>query len=236
MAKAKKKKKTKPLKSKKAKKKTATKKKATKSTKKTLKKKSSPKKKVAKKKVTSKTTAKKAKKTTAKTASTASSLVSQRPEDHVLAGESAPSILLQNHRGEEINLQVLTHNHPKMVLYFYPKDDTPGCTTEACAFRDNFSRIQSLGVAVYGISPDDMNSHQKFIEKYHLNFDLLTDKDHKLAEQLGVWKEKSFMGRTYWGVERTTLVFHNGKIVFGWQPVKVDGHVDAVISKLSELS
>jgi peroxiredoxin Q/BCP len=146
-----------------------------------------------------------------------------------------PQVTLQNQRGEFVNIDELVKTTPKLVLYFYPKDDTPGCTTEACGFRDNFSRIQSMGVTVIGVSPDDILSHQKFIEKYHLNFDLVSDTDHRLCEAFGVWKEKTFMGRTYLGVERSTFVFHNGTMIAGWQPVKVDGHVDAVISKVAEL-
>ncbi len=157
------------------------------------------------------------------------------PESHPLVGQQIPDISLQNQRGETVSISNLVNSAPKVVLYFYPKDDTPGCTTEACGFRDNFSRIQSLGVNVFGVSPDDVTSHQKFIEKYHLNFDLLADTEHKLCEALKIWKEKSFMGRTYLGVERSTFVFHNGQIIWGWQPVKVDGHVDEVISKLSSL-
>ena len=119
------------------------------------------------------------------------------------------------------------------VLYFYPKDSTPGCTTEACGFRDNLARIQMRSVAVLGISPDSIKSHQNFIAKQELNFPLLSDADHALAEKLGVWKEKSMYGRQYMGIERSTfLVGADGAILEEWRAVKVPGHVDAVVEAI----
>ena len=116
------------------------------------------------------------------------------------------------------------------VLYFYPKDSTPGCTTEACGFRDNLARLAMRGVTLLGVSPDSLKSHQSFITKQELNFPLLSDADHALAEKLGVWIEKSMYGRTYMGIDRSTfLVGADGTILQEWRKVKVPGHVDDVI-------
>ncbi len=184
-------------------------------------------KKVASKKVVS--SSKKPKKATSaqsKSPSAQSTVNAQHP----LLGGSAPSVVLSNQRGESLDVAEISQAAPKVVLYFYPKDDTPGCTAEACAFRDSFQRLQGAGIKVYGVSPDDPSSHQKFISKYNLNFDLLSDTDHKLCEAMKVWKEKNFMGRTYMGVERSTFLFSDGTIKQAWQPVKVEGHVDEVLS------
>jgi peroxiredoxin Q/BCP len=172
----------------------------------------------------------KAKKIAAPTVSTKAPSASEHP----LVGSSLPSINLLNHQGAEIALNTL--NTGKVVLYFYPKDDTPGCTTEACGFRDNFSRAQSAGIRVLGVSPDSTQSHQKFVDKYSLNFELLSDEGHKLADKMDVWKEKNFMGKTYMGIERSTFLVHNGSIVKAWQPVKVEGHVDEVLAEAEKLS
>ena len=121
------------------------------------------------------------------------------------------------------------------VLYFYPKDSTPGCTTEACGFRDNLARIQMRSVQVLGVSPDTIKSHQNFIAKQELNFPLLSDADHALAEKLGAWKEKSMYGRQYMGIERSTfLVGPDGTILEEWRAVKVPGHVDAVVEAIEK--
>jgi len=157
------------------------------------------------------------------------------PEAHPLLDTPAPDVTLINQRGEDVNLADLAAGNSKVVLYFYPKDDTPGCTTEACNFRDRLNRLQSQGAVVLGVSPDDTESHQKFIEKHGLNFDLLSDTDHQLADAFGVWKEKQFMGKTYMGVERSTFLFRDGNVAKVWQPVSVEGHVDAVLSALETL-
>jgi len=116
------------------------------------------------------------------------------------------------------------------VLYFYPKDSTPGCTTEACGFRDNLARLALRGVTLLGVSPDSIKSHATFIAKQELNFPLLADTDHALAEKLGVWIEKSMYGRKYMGIDRSTfLVGADGTILEEWRSVKVPGHVDAVV-------
>lgn len=121
------------------------------------------------------------------------------------------------------------------VLYFYPKDSTPGCTTEACGFRDNHARIQMRSVQILGVSPDSIKSHQNFIAKQELNFPLLSDPDHALADKLGVWKEKSMYGRQYMGIERSTfLVGPDGTILEEWRGVKVPGHVDAVVEAIEK--
>lgn len=225
-------------------KKSAKKKAGKKSVKKAAAKKSAKKasKKVAKKavkKAAPKKTAKKsaAKKAPAKKAApkAAKSSAKAPAAPHALLGHEAPGVELGNQRGESVNLARLVSTNPKVVVYFYPKDDTPGCTAEACGFRDNLNRLQSTGAVVVGVSPDDAESHQKFIEKYGLNFDLLSDVDHKAAEAFGVWKEKQFMGRTYMGIERSTFLFKDGKIAKAWQPVSVEGHVDAVLGALEQI-
>jgi peroxiredoxin Q/BCP len=202
-------------------------------------------KKVAKKAKTAKKTVKKAvkkiAKTVAKKASSAKKVVHKAvsnfqesaPSTHPLLGSTAPQLSLPKQNGEVVALGDVIQSNPKVVLYFYPKDDTPGCTTEACGFRDNLNRLQSSGAVVLGVSPDSPESHQKFIEKYGLNFDLLSDENKSLSEALGVWKEKNFMGKSYMGVERSTFLFKDGKVSKVWQPVKVEGHVDDVLKNLS---
>ena len=121
------------------------------------------------------------------------------------------------------------------VLYFYPKDSTPGCTTEACGFRDNLARLALRGVTLLGVSPDSLKSHATFIAKQDLNFPLLADTEHALAEKLGVWVEKSMYGRTYMGIERSTfLVGADGTILQSWRNVKVPGHVDEVLAAVEK--
>ena len=117
------------------------------------------------------------------------------------------------------------------VLYFYPRDNTPGCTTEACDFRDAAKDLAKAGLTVFGVSPDDLVSHQGFISKQNLNFTLLADETHALAEKLGVWIEKKNYGKTYMGIDRSTfLVGKDGAILKEWRKVKVDGHVADVLS------
>lgn len=121
----------------------------------------------------------------------------------------------------------------KTVLYFYPKDNTSGCTQEACDFRDNMNRLTKYADVV-GVSPDSIKSHKSFKEKQGLNFPLISDPEHLLAEKFGVWKEKSMYGRKYMGIERSTFVLdENGNIEKEWRKVKVKGHVDEVIDYLS---
>lgn len=120
----------------------------------------------------------------------------------------------------------------KVVLYFYPKDNTKGCTQEACDFRDNFNRLTPFATVV-GVSPDSIKSHKNFREKQSLNFILLSDPEHTLAEKFEVWKEKSMYGRKYMGIERSTFILdEKGNIQKEWRKVKVKGHVDEVINYL----
>ena len=121
----------------------------------------------------------------------------------------------------------------KVILYFYPKDNTSGCTQEACDFRDNINRLTSFATVI-GVSPDSIKSHLKFKEKQSLNFILLSDPEHKLAEAFNVWVEKSMYGRKYMGIERSTFVLdENLNIIKEWRKVKVKGHVDEVIDCLN---
>lgn len=122
------------------------------------------------------------------------------------------------------------------VLYFYPRDMTPGCTTESCDFRDNQAALKKLGVTVLGVSTDSLDSHAKFIAKEKLNFVLLADEEHHLAEALGVWKEKNMYGKKSWGIERSTfLVGGDGAIAQEWRKVKVEGHVAEVLAAAKSL-
>ncbi len=137
-----------------------------------------------------------------------------------------------DHKGEEKTYELSDFKGEKIVLYFYPKDNTPGCTQEACDFRDNFNRL--IGMAqVIGVSPDDIKSHKKFREKQDLNFILLSDTDHELAESFGVWQEKAMYGKKYMGIVRSTFILDKeGKIEKEWRNVKVSGHVDEVLDYL----
>ncbi len=122
----------------------------------------------------------------------------------------------------------------KVILYFYPKDNTSGCTQEACDFRDNLNRLTKYAPVV-GVSPDSIKSHKSFREKQGLNFILLSDPEHKLAQKFDVWKEKSMYGRKYMGIERSTFIIdENGNIEKEWRKVKVKGHVDEVVSYFEE--
>lgn len=150
-------------------------------------------------------------------------------------GKKAPAFTLVSDRGEKVKLADLAGS--PVVLYFYPKDDTPGCTKEACNFRDRLDEIQQHGAKVFGVSPDDAKSHQKFRDKYSLNFPLLIDTDHKVAEKYGAWREKNMYGKKSMGIQRSTyLIGPDGKVVKVWKKVSVDGHDDQVIEALAELA
>lgn len=152
----------------------------------------------------------------------------------VTEGQQAPDFALPATDGSTIRLSELRGK--KVVLYFYPKDDTPGCTKEACSFRDNLSALQSLGVVVLGASPDSIASHQRFAQKYGLTFPLLADEGAQVATLYGVWKEKKQYGRTYMGIERTTFLIDEEGIVRKVFPkVKVDGHVEEVMEAIRSL-
>ena len=143
-------------------------------------------------------------------------------------GTTAPQFSLPDGEGNTIRLK--DFRGEKVVLYFYPKDDTPGCTREACSFRDAFSKFKKGGINVLGVSPDSEGSHQKFAAKYKLPCTLLADTDHSVAEAYGVYGQKKFMGRTYMGVFRTTfLIDEKGKIRKKFEKVKPDDHADEVL-------
>ena len=146
-------------------------------------------------------------------------------------GQKAPEFTLLDDSGNKVKLS--DFKGKKVVLYFYPKDDTPGCTKEACNFRDGIDEIQGQGAVVLGVSTDSVESHKKFKEKYHLNFPLLADTDKKMVEAYETWKEKSMYGRKYMGIERTTFVIDKaGKISHIFPQVKVDQHYDEVLEAL----
>ena len=150
-------------------------------------------------------------------------------------GKKVPSFSLQSTTGETISLSDFAgRNH--VVLYFYPKDDTPGCTIEACSFRDRIREMEELGAVVLGVSPDDVASHAKFTNKYSLNFPLLADAGANLAKKYEVWKEKNMYGNKSMGIERSTfLIDKDGNLAHVWRRVKVEGHDDEVIEALQEL-
>jgi peroxiredoxin Q/BCP len=146
-------------------------------------------------------------------------------------GDKAPSFKLASTGGGEISSSDLKGR--KFVLYFYPKDDTPGCTREACDFRDNLARLRREGVEVLGVSKDSLASHGRFRTKYDLPFDLLTDEDHAVARAYGAYGEKNMYGKKILGTIRSTyLIDESGRIDALWSPVKVDGHVDRVLEHL----
>ena len=148
-------------------------------------------------------------------------------------GQKAPDSNVMNNKGENVKLSDLKGK--KVVLYFYPKDDTPGCTTEACAFRDGIDQIKKRGAVVLGVSADSVDSHKKFIDKFDLNFPLLADTDKKMVEAYGTWKEKSMYGKKYMGIERTTFIIdEQGKISHIFPKVKVKEHYEEVLAALKE--
>ena len=153
----------------------------------------------------------------------------------ISANIKAPEFSLKDETGK---MHRLADFHGKaVVLYFYPKDDTPGCTTEACGFRDAYADYTKAGVVILGVSPDSPESHMKFKEKYHLPFSLLADEGHKICDAYGVWGPKTMAGRTYEGVHRTTfLIGPDGKIVKVFEGVKPDGHSIEVLAALKELA
>ena len=143
-------------------------------------------------------------------------------------GKPAPDFELQSDSGETVKLSDLRGK--QVVLYFYPKDDTPGCTTQACGIRDVYGEFEREGAVVLGVSPDDERSHVKFKEKYDLPFTLLADADHEVAERYGVWAEKKYMGKTYMGVDRSTFVIaEDGTVKRVMHKVKPDTHADDVL-------
>jgi len=146
-------------------------------------------------------------------------------------GDKAPPFTASTNGGGKVSLSDFSGKN--VVLYFYPKDDTPGCTKEACSFRDNLAVLKKKGAVVLGVSPDSAKSHDKFVEKFKLPFTLLADTDKKIVEAYGVWGEKSFMGRKYMGVHRVTfLIGPDGVIKKIWPKVKPEEHVAEVLAAL----
>jgi thioredoxin-dependent peroxiredoxin len=150
-------------------------------------------------------------------------------------GKKAPNFSYLNSENKKTQLSDLFG--PKgLILYFYPRDNTPGCTTEACDFRDSNEQLKKLGFNIAGISKDNLSSHNKFIEKFNLNFELIPDTDHSICELYGVWQEKKFMGKTSMGIVRTTFVLDNkGKILKIYPNVKVKDHVIKITEDLKKL-
>lgn len=154
--------------------------------------------------------------------------------DWIEVGEKAPAFTLTADDGKKVKLADLKGK--PVVLYFYPEDDTPGCTREACAFRDRKDEIRKLGAQIYGISPDDVASHEKFRDKYKLNFPLLADPDHAVAEKFGAWREKNMYGKKSMGIQRSTfLIDADGRVAKLWKRVQVDGHDQKVIEALQAM-
>lgn len=149
-------------------------------------------------------------------------------------GQPAPDFTAQDDRGEQVSLK--DFRGKPVVLYFYPADDTPGCTREACAFRDLQSEMQKLGAVVLGVSPDDVDSHASFKSKYSLNFPLIADPGHKIADLYGAWREKNMYGKKSWGVARSTYIIDaQGKVAKVYKRVSVDGHDRQVLEQLQAL-
>jgi peroxiredoxin Q/BCP len=154
--------------------------------------------------------------------------------DWIEEGAVAPDFTLQDDSGKSTKLSALRGK--PVVLYFYPKDDTPGCTKEACAFRDRSADLKQRGAVVLGVSPDDVASHAKFRDKFRLDFPLLADPGHRVAETYGAWREKNLYGKVSMGIQRSTfLIDREGVVRKAWRKVSVDGHDDEVIAALDRL-
>ena len=141
---------------------------------------------------------------------------------HLKEGDPAPDFSTPNEKGQVLSLA--DYKGKKLVLYFYPKDDTPGCTAEACSLRDNYQSFLSKGYDVLGVSPDSVKKHVKFQDKFSLPFSLLADEDHAISEAYGVWGEKKFMGRAYMGIHRTTFV------------IDAEGKIERIVGKVDTLN
>ncbi|WP_096439723.1 thioredoxin-dependent thiol peroxidase [Alteribacter populi] len=151
----------------------------------------------------------------------------------VEVGQKAPEFTLKANDGKEVSLS--DYKGKNVVLYFYPKDMTPGCTTEACDFRDHHENFEELDAVILGVSPDPVERHEKFIDKHGLPFLLLADEDHKVAEDYGVWQLKKNFGKEYMGIERSTFVIDKeGNLVKEWRKVRVKGHVEEALAFLKE--
>ena len=149
-------------------------------------------------------------------------------------GDVAPDFSLPASTGETISLKDFL-GKKRVVLYFYPRDNTPGCTKEACSFRDQLPNIEAKDTVVLGVSPDSLKSHENFIKKYNINFPLLSDQDHRVAEAYGAWGEKKSYGKTYFGMIRKTFVIgKDGKLEHVFHKVKADGHGEEILRLLEE--
>ncbi|MGG2090339.1 thioredoxin-dependent thiol peroxidase [Priestia aryabhattai] len=150
-----------------------------------------------------------------------------------VVGEKAPDFVLMSTNGEQVSLASMKGKN--VVLYFYPKDMTPGCTTEACDFRDQHENFEELDAVILGVSPDPIDRHHKFIDKHGLPFLLLADEDHSVAEEYGVWKLKKNFGKEYMGIERSTFIINKeGTLVKEYRKVRVKGHVEEALSFIKE--
>lgn len=156
-----------------------------------------------------------------------------QPASKLSVGDNAPDFTLQSTEGKTLSLGDFADRRA-VVLYFYPKADTPGCTKEACGFRDAIAQYKKLNLAVLGISPDPKADIDKFAGKYSLNFPLLADADHAVCEKYGVWTEKNNYGKKYWGAARTTFVIKDGKIIHIFEKVKPEGHEAEVLAWVKE--
>lgn len=155
--------------------------------------------------------------------------------DFIEETKKAPAFALVSDEGKKVKLTDFVG--APLVIYFYPKDDTPGCTKEACNFRDRAKELSKLGAKVVGISPDTVESHVKFKSKFKLNFPLLADIDHAVAEKYGVWGEKSLYGKKFMGIQRSTfLIDAKGKVAKVWRNVRVEGHDEKVVEAIRELN
>ena len=149
-------------------------------------------------------------------------------------GKAAPDFALQDQDWEIHKLS--KYQHQIVLLYFYPKDSTPGCTVEACSFRDNLNQLKAMGVQVLGVSPDSVDSHKKFVAKHDLNFPLLADTEKDVVNAYGVWVEKSMFGKKYMGVQRDSFLIVEGKVVKHYVKVKPKGHVAEVIEDVKAMT
>lgn len=150
-----------------------------------------------------------------------------------IVGEKAPEFTLENQDGNEVSLS--QYKGKNIVLYFYPKDMTPGCTTQACDFRDSYSQFEDLNTVVLGISPDPIDRHQKFIDKHDLPFPLLADTENEVANLYDVWKLKKMFGREFYGIERSTFIIDTDGIVRKeWRRVRVKGHIKETLEYVRE--
>lgn len=151
----------------------------------------------------------------------------------VEVGKEAPDFTLENQDGEQVSLS--QYRGKNVVLYFYPKDMTPGCTTQACDFRDNYEAFNELNTVVLGVSPDPIERHQKFIDKHDLPFPLLADTENEVANMYGVWKLKKMFGKEFYGIERSTFIIDDeGVLQKEWRRVRVKGHIEETLNYVKE--